>query len=112
MISGKVIKKEIDDKGLIKVTTEFTLPDGSTKTGVLRYNYNNFSKLNVVADIKQSCESIAHRLYIIQQNHAKLSTDIEDAHYDCTLATITVTPPEYDKDGNITKPATTISIPT
>ena len=50
-VSGKVIsyEKEIrNGKPIVKVTTEYTYPDDTKKTGYTRYNYDNF---NILAGI-------------------------------------------------------------
>jgi len=60
-VTAKVIsyeKEVVGDRVGIKVQTEYTYPDGTKKIGTTRYNYKNFSKDQVLSDIKQHCETI------------------------------------------------------
>lgn len=59
-------KEIISGKSIIKVTTEYTYPDGTKHTGVTRYGYHNFSKANVEKDVQRHCETITK--YYIKEN--------------------------------------------
>lgn len=74
-ITAKIIsieKEKFGDDVCVKVTTEYTYPDGYVKQGVTRYNLENVSKAQVVADIKAHLAVILR--YYISENRARILT--------------------------------------
>jgi len=110
MISGRVIGKEIDENGNIKIATQYTLTDGSKKTGYTRYNARNFSEAKVLADVKQHTETLMVKTWNLKQNQTLVTTDLSGVQHDCNSVEITITPAVMDKDGNVTTPAEKITI--
>ena len=101
MISGKVLKSEIDENGNIKVETEYTLTDGSKKIGNTRYNFKNFSKEKVLEDVKTHCETLMTRVYSLKAHQELVKVKVSDIKYDCVSAVVIIEPEKKDKDGNI-----------
>ena len=110
MISGKVKGIDIDNNGNLRVTTEYTLTDGSKRTGNVRYTPFNFSRERVLNDIKQHCETLMRRVYTIKKNQELVKTNLSDVQYDCNGAEIVLRSATIDAHGNIIVPAETIII--
>lgn len=111
MISGKVIGKEIDENGNIRVATEYTLTDGSKKVGHTRYDFRNFTEANVTKCVKTHCETIMKRTWGLKRHQELLSEiDLSNVEHECLSTEIVVKPAVQDIDGNITTPAETITI--
>ena len=112
MISGKVLSKEIDQYGNIKVTTEYTLTDNSKKIGATRYNCFNYSETKVLKDVKQHCETLMKKTYNLKQNQTIIAEPFTgEIKYDCSSCQIMTKPPVYDTDGKtILTPAEYITI--
>lgn len=111
MISGKMIDKQIDENGNIKVTTEYTLTDGSKVQGATRYNCFNYSKAKILEDIKTHCETLMRKTYNLKQNQTIIATPFTDEiKYDCLSIEIVIKPAEYNEDGSIKTPTEKITI--
>jgi len=110
MISGKVLNNAIDDNGNIKVTTEYTLTDGNKITGITRYNFINFTKENVLADIKNKCEGLMQKIYALKKHQDLVKINLSGVEYKCTSVEITIKPEIKDKLGNITQQKETLVI--
>ena len=105
MITGKVIGKEIDTNGNIKVNTEYVLTDGSKKIGSTRYNYLNFSQAAVEKDIKTHCETLMKRVWGLKKHQELILTDL--THTKCAVSEVEIItkPAIRDVNGNIVSPA-------
>ena len=110
MISGRITGKEIDQNGKIMVHAEYTLTDGTKKTGSAVYNPLYFSAAKVQADVQQHCEILMRKVYQLKQSQVKINEDVSGVQYDCTSAEIVIEEAEYDKDGNETKPEVKITV--
>ena len=111
MISGQVKKCEIDTNGNLRVETEYTLTDGSKTTGHTRYSCINFSRDNILKDVKQHCETLMQKTYNLKQNQLLKDTKIDDIKYDCTSVEVVTKQAVYDKDGiTVLTPAEKITI--
>ena len=109
MISGRVIGKQIDENGNIKVQTEYTLSDGSKVIGNSRYAFHNFTKEKVLVDIKAHCESLMIKTFSLKEHQKMIkSVDLSDVVYECESVEITVKPEVKNLDGTISKPKETI----
>ncbi|MFA5133085.1 MAG: hypothetical protein WC444_07200 [Candidatus Paceibacterota bacterium] len=104
MIKGQVIAHMIDENGNIKVQTEYTLSDGSRVTGYTHYDAIHFTKEKVIADIKQHCEKLMRKTYMLKRNQEELGkVDLSDVVYNCESAEILLKPELKDTAGNITQ---------
>ena len=111
MISGKVLSKEIDQNGNIKVHAEYTLTDGSKVQGATRYNCFNYSEANVLKDVKTHCETLMRKTYNLKQSQEIIATPFTgEIKYDCSSLEITTKPAVLDKDSNVITPAEKITI--
>lgn len=111
MISGKVIGKEIDENGNIRVKTEYTLTDGSKKVGSTRYNFKNFSQEMVLKDVQAHCKTLMVKTYALKKHLELIDTvDLSDTEVNLSEVQVMMTAPEYDSDGKVTKEATYITI--
>lgn len=110
MISGSVVNKEIDINGNIRVTTEYTLTDGSKILGTTRYNFLTFSAAQMLQDIKDHCETLMRKIYNLKENQRLVLEDVGVIQYVCESAEIITKPAVHDKDGTIITPAETLTI--
>ena len=111
MISAQVTGKSIDDNGNIKVTTEYTLTDGSKSIGNTRYNCFNFSEAAVLKDIKDQCENLMRKTYALKQNIELVNTtDLSKVTYECSSVEYVTKPEQKDLQGNITQAKESIII--
>ncbi len=110
MIQGKVLGSVLDENGNIKVGTEYTLTDGSKKIGHTRYNWLNFSKERVLADVKTHCETLMKKVYGLKRHQALIQTNLSKIAYECTQAEVITKPEIRDLQGNIITPAETLVI--
>ena len=111
MISGQATAIAIDDNGNIKVTTEYTLTDGSKTIGHTRYDCFNFSLVKIEEDIKSQCENLMRKIYNLKQNQELVTTDVTPVSYTCNSVEVITKPPVYAPDGiTIITPAEKITI--
>jgi hypothetical protein len=110
MISGRVVGKEIDENGNIRVATEYTLTDGTKQTGHTRYNCFGFSADAVAKDVKAHCETLMKKVYALKTNQTLIATDLSKVTYECTSVEIVTKPAVMDKDGVVVTPAEKITI--
>jgi hypothetical protein len=110
MISGQVQSSSIDDHGNIRVTTEYTLTDGSKSIGNTRYSFENFSKAKILEDVKQHCETLMRKVYTLKTNQELIKTKVDDISYECESVELVTKQAITDKDGIITTPAVKITI--
>lgn len=111
MISGRVVKKEIDSNGNIRVETEYTLTDGSKQLGHTRYTWSNFTPENVERDIKSQCDNLMSKVYALKTNQELVnSVDLSKINVEVNSVEVTTTPAVRDISGIVITPATTITI--
>lgn len=111
MISGKVLKSEIDENGNIRVVTEYTLTDGSKKIGNTRYNYVNFSREAVQKDVDTHCETIMKRVWGLKKHQELIGqVKVDDLSKDLSSCDIVTKHAVLDKDGKIVTPEVKITI--
>ena len=112
MISGKVLSKEVDAHGNIKVYTEYTLTDNSKVQGAVRYNCFNYNEAKVLEDVKAHCETLMKKTYALKQNQTLVATPFTgEIKHDCSSMQVMTKPPVYDTDGvTIITPAEYITI--
>ena len=110
MISGKVIGSTIDDRGNIKVKTEYTLTNGMKVIGFTRYNFLNFSKEKILKDVKTHCETLMKKTYGLKQHEELIKTQVDDITHQCTQVELIVKPAELGPEGAVTTPAKTLII--
>jgi archaellum component FlaC len=110
MISGQVTGIGIDDHGNIKVTTEYTLTDGSKSIGNTRYSFENFSKAKILEDVKSQCENLMRKVYTLKANQELIKTKVDDISYECESVELTTKQAITDITGNILTPKETITI--
>lgn len=111
MISGQAKSIVIDENGNLKVTTEYTLTDGSKTIGHTRYSALNFSLDLLQKDIKSQCENLMRKVWNLKQNQELVKTDVTGISYICEGTNITTKQPVYDTDGKtILIPAETITV--
>lgn len=110
MISGQAKGITIDDNGNLKVETEYTLTDGTKLTGHTRYSCMNFSKAQVLEDIKSHCENLMRKTYNLKRNQELVKTDVKDVAYSCSVVEVVTKPEIKDMQGNITQAKEIISI--
>jgi hypothetical protein len=110
MISGQVIKKEIDSNGNIKVETEYTLTDGSKQIGHTRYDCFNYSEAQVLADIRSQCENLIRKTYNLKQCQTIVAEPLPSISYQCSEVEVVTKPAIMDAQGLVLTPAETMTI--
>lgn len=110
MITGKVVKKEVDENGNIKISTEYTLTDGTKRIGVTRYNFRGFNAGIVKDDIKHHCETLMKKVHGLKK-HPQLLNDIDlsGATYECNELEV-ILPEIKNRDGILVQAESTIVI--
>lgn len=89
MIKGKVLNSAIDQNGNILVKTEYTLTTGAKVIGHTRYNFLNFSKAQVLQDVKAHCETLMSRTYSLKAHQELIKEDITDIQHECISLEVT-----------------------
>ena len=77
-ISAKILmleKAAVLGNPVVKVTTEYTLPDGTKKNGFVYYPLARFTKENVISDVKEHVNTILK--YYITENKAAISSAVD-----------------------------------
>ncbi len=72
-VTARVVSYEkeiINENPKIKVTSEYTYPDGTKHIGVTRYSHRNFSKAKVEADVQWHVKIITK--YYLKENSVTL----------------------------------------
>jgi len=110
MISGKIVSKEIDQNGNIKVGVEYTLTDSSKKIGYTRYNCFNYSEAEILRDIKSHCETLMRKTYNLKQNQNIVAQALPAIEYICESVEVVSKPAVLDETGNIITPEEKITI--
>ncbi len=111
MIKAKVLKLTIDENGNLKVETEYTLSDNSKHIGHTRYNTFNFSRENIAKDIKQHCETLMRKVYMLKRHIELLPTTVNDLTHECTSVEVVIQREIKDMiTGVITQPKKTIIV--
>ena len=110
MIKGKVLGTDIDINGNIQVQVEYTLTDGTKIVKPTKYNFINFSRDAIAADIKKHCEVLMRKVYTLKR-HTEIINEIAiaDIEHECTSVEIVLKSEVKDPEtGEIITPKETV----
>jgi hypothetical protein len=97
MITAEIASKDIDTNGNIRVISSYVFSDGKRVSIPLTYNYQNFSREQVLADIKSQSENLMRKTY----NSELMKQDISDLSYSCDSVELVLKPELKDISGTI-----------